>query len=145
MGSVRGVDGLLTFNNSLKSEVEVERLLDMPMFDRISIDPDICHGQACIKGTRIPVYQIIGMLANGDTIDELLAEYPSLEKEDILACLKYAAVLTEEQLGYNDPIIDEVRKSRELILEKFNGDLNKFFEFIRNEEAKNPNRIQKTY
>jgi uncharacterized protein (DUF433 family) len=68
------------------------------MFERISIDAEICHGQACIKGTRIPVYQIVRMLANGDTIDELLEEYPSLEREDILACLDYAASLAEEQI-----------------------------------------------
>lgn len=68
------------------------------MIDRIVIDPAICHGQACIKGTRIPVYQIIGMLANGDTIEELLQQYPSLAREDILACLSYAALLAEEQL-----------------------------------------------
>jgi len=61
------------------------------MHDRISIHPEICHGQACVKGTRIPVHQIVGMLANGDTIDDLLEEYPSLEREDILACLDYAA------------------------------------------------------
>jgi uncharacterized protein (DUF433 family) len=68
------------------------------MHQRISINPNICHGQACIKGTRIPVHQIIAMLANGDTIEELLEEYPSLSREDILACLDYAAVLAEEQL-----------------------------------------------
>ena len=68
------------------------------MFDKISIDPNICHGEACIKGTRIPVHQIIHMLANGDTIDELLEEYPSITKDDILACLDYAAFLTEEQI-----------------------------------------------
>ncbi len=68
------------------------------MYDRISIDPEICHGQACIKGTRIPVYQIVRMLANGDTIDNLLKEYPTLERADILACLEYAATLAEEQI-----------------------------------------------
>ena len=68
------------------------------MNDRITIDPNICHGQACIKGTRIPVHQIIGMLANGDTIEELLKEYPSLTRDDILACLDYAASLAEEQI-----------------------------------------------
>jgi uncharacterized protein (DUF433 family) len=52
----------------------------------------------CIKGTRIPVHQIIHMLANGDTIEELLTEYPSLEREDILTCLDYAASLAEEQV-----------------------------------------------
>ena len=68
------------------------------MDERITSDPKICHGQACIKGTRIPIYQILGMLANGDTIEELLEEYPSLTQEDILACLGYAASLAEEQV-----------------------------------------------
>ena len=68
------------------------------MFDRISIDPNICHGEACIKGTRIPVHQIVHMLANGDTFDELLAEFPPITREDIFACLDYAASLTEEQV-----------------------------------------------
>lgn len=48
------------------------------MYERISIDPKVCHGQARVIGTRIPVHQIVGMLANGDTIEELLKEYPSL-------------------------------------------------------------------
>lgn len=68
------------------------------MHERISIDPKIYHGQACIKGTRIPVHQIIAMLANGDTIGDLLKAYPSIEREDILACLEYAAALAEEEL-----------------------------------------------
>ena len=68
------------------------------MFDRISIDPNICHGQVCIKGTRIPVHQIVHMLANGDTVEALLNEYPTICREDILACLDYAASLTEEQI-----------------------------------------------
>jgi uncharacterized protein (DUF433 family) len=68
------------------------------MNERISIDPRICHGQACIKGTRIPVYQIIRMLANGDKIEELLEDYPSLTIEDIYSCLDYAASLAEEQI-----------------------------------------------
>ncbi len=69
------------------------------MFERISIDPKICHGQACIKGTRIPVHQILQMLANGDTIEELIEEYPSIKRDDILACLDYAGVLAEEQIS----------------------------------------------
>ena len=43
-------------------------------FGRISIDPRVCHGQACVKGTRIPVHQLVRMLANGDTIGDLLAD-----------------------------------------------------------------------
>ncbi len=64
--------------------------------DRISINPAICHGQACIKGTRIPVHQIVHMLANGDSFEELLESYPTIEREDILACLEYAGSLAEE-------------------------------------------------
>ncbi len=61
------------------------------MYGRISIDPKTCHGQACIKGTRIPVHQIIRMLANGDKIEDLV--------EDIYVCLNYAASLAEEQIS----------------------------------------------
>ena len=68
------------------------------MFDRISIDPGICHGQACIKGTRLPVHQIVSMLANGDTIESLLHSYPQIDRADINACLEYAAALAEEQV-----------------------------------------------
>lgn len=69
------------------------------MHERISIDPRICHGQACIKGTRIPVYQIVRMLANGDSVENLLKEYPSLTKEDIAACLDYTASLAEDYVS----------------------------------------------
>lgn len=62
------------------------------------MDAKVCHGHACIKGTRIPVHQIIRMLANGDTLEELIEEYPSISREDILACLDYAASLAEEEL-----------------------------------------------
>ena len=51
-----------------------------------------------MKGTRIPVHQILHMMANGDTVEELLTEYPSLFREDIMACLDYAAELGEEQV-----------------------------------------------
>lgn len=68
------------------------------MSEHISADPKICHGQACIKGTRIPVHQIMHMLANGDKIEELLDDYPSLKIQDIYACLDYAASLAEEQI-----------------------------------------------
>ena len=47
------------------------------MFDRISIDARVCHGQACIKGTRILVHQIVEMLAGGNTFEELLQAYPT--------------------------------------------------------------------
>ena len=64
---------------------------------RITIDPQVCHGQACIQGTRIPVYQILRMLACGDSVEDLLQEYPFITREDILACIDYAASLSEGQ------------------------------------------------
>jgi len=69
------------------------------LFNRIWIDPKVCHGQACIKGTRIPAHQIVGVLANGDTFDSLLKAYPNITQEDIRACLEYAAWLAEEQIS----------------------------------------------
>jgi uncharacterized protein (DUF433 family) len=69
------------------------------MYERISIDSKICHGQACIRGTRIPVHQIIRMLANGDTVNELLEAYPSVKQDDIFACLDYDAV--KKQAGFS--------------------------------------------
>jgi uncharacterized protein (DUF433 family) len=68
------------------------------MYERISIDPKVCHGQACIRGTRIPVHQIVRMLANGDTVEALLEEYPTLQREDIQAALNYAAALVEDEV-----------------------------------------------
>ena len=65
---------------------------------RISLDPNVCHGQACIRGTRIPVHQILDMLASGDSAETLLKDFPSLSLEDIQACLSYAARLAEEQM-----------------------------------------------
>jgi uncharacterized protein (DUF433 family) len=77
------------------------------MFDHISIDPRICHGEAHVKGTRIPVHQIVDMLANGDSIEDLLQEFPSLTRDDILACLKYAAALVEEQVTPVKDLVSE--------------------------------------
>jgi hypothetical protein len=57
-------------------------------FERISINPNICHGQACVKGTRIPVHQIVRMLANGDTVDAMLyqtAGRATLARMELLA------------------------------------------------------------
>ena len=59
----------------------------MKMIERISIDPKICHGKACIKGTRIMVSVILDCLASGMTHEQVLYSYPTLEEEDILAAL----------------------------------------------------------
>ena len=64
--------------------------------DRISVDPDISHGKACIKGTRIPVTVILDNLAEGISEAEILKSYPGLDHESIQAVLKYAAELAKE-------------------------------------------------
>lgn len=66
--------------------------------ERISIDPNVCHGKPCIKGTRIMVWIIVDCLANGDSVDEVLAAYPSLTRDDVQAALAYAAEMTRERV-----------------------------------------------
>ena len=66
--------------------------------ERISINPKICHGQPCVKGTRIMVWFIVQYLAHGDSKEEILEAYPSLTSEDIQACLAYAAEVTRERV-----------------------------------------------
>ncbi|MEA1964565.1 MAG: DUF433 domain-containing protein [Candidatus Aerophobetes bacterium] len=63
--------------------------------ERISSNPDICHGKPCIKGTRIPVYIIISLVGEGISIEEIINDYPSLTPEDIKAAIQYAAKLCE--------------------------------------------------
>lgn len=63
--------------------------------ERISSDPDICHGKPCIKGTRIPVYLIISLVSEGMSVEEIINDYPSLTAEDIKAAIQYAAKLCE--------------------------------------------------
>ncbi|HMM76019.1 MAG TPA: DUF433 domain-containing protein [Gammaproteobacteria bacterium] len=63
------------------------------MSNRITSDPSICHGKPCIRGLRYPVESVLEWLAGGMTIDEILADYPDLERDDILAALAYAARL----------------------------------------------------
>jgi uncharacterized protein (DUF433 family) len=65
------------------------------VFGRISSDPDILHGKPCIKGTRIPVYLIVSLVAEGETVENIIKDYPSLTPEDIKAALRYAAKLSE--------------------------------------------------
>ena len=66
------------------------------LLERISVDPNICHGQPCVRGTRIMVWLILQYLANGDGVEDILAAYPSLTREDIQACLAYGAEAARE-------------------------------------------------
>lgn len=64
--------------------------------DRISVDAEVCHGQACIKGTRIMVSVVLDNLAAGMAYEEMLRSYPSLESDDVSAAVAYAAELARE-------------------------------------------------
>ncbi len=68
------------------------------ILSRISIRPDVCFGKPCIRGHRIWVSLILDRLASGETVDELLRDYPGIEKEDILACIAYGAELSRSSL-----------------------------------------------
>ncbi|HLB50170.1 MAG TPA: DUF433 domain-containing protein [Anaerolineales bacterium] len=65
-----------------------------PLLERISIDPNVCFGKPCIRGTRIWVSLVLDFLANGSSIEEILAEYPGLTTEDVRAAIAYGAEMT---------------------------------------------------
>ena len=65
--------------------------------ERIVVDPAVCHGQACVKGTRVMASVVLDNLAEGGSVDELLHSYPSLVVEDVQAALAYAAELARER------------------------------------------------
>ncbi len=67
-------------------------------FNRITLDPEKCFGKPCIRGLRMPVDSILGYLASGMTTDDILNQWPELEKEDILQALEYAAWVTSEKV-----------------------------------------------
>ena len=67
------------------------------LLDRIQVDPAICHGKACIRGTRIILSVVLANLADGLTESEIRTEYPSLQAGDIQAALAYAADLAGEE------------------------------------------------
>jgi uncharacterized protein (DUF433 family) len=67
-------------------------------FDRITFHPDVMGGKACLRGMRIPVSVIVGQLAHGATAEEVLADYPDLERADVQQALEYAAWLAQEEI-----------------------------------------------
>jgi uncharacterized protein (DUF433 family) len=68
------------------------------LLERVVINPRVCHGKPCIRGTRIMVWQIVEYLANGDTVEEILSAHPGITREDVRACLLYAAEMTRERV-----------------------------------------------
>lgn len=72
-------------------------ILKMMKLTRITIDPGVCTGKPCIRGLRFPVARLLGLLASGSTRDQILADYPYLQAEDIDEALQYAALLAEDE------------------------------------------------
>lgn len=66
--------------------------------EHVSFDPKVCHGKACIKGTRVLISVILDCLAEGMTDEEILENYPSIKKEHIKIALEYGAMLAREQI-----------------------------------------------
>lgn len=71
----------------------------MSLLDRIAIDPQVRFGKPCVRGTRISVGDLLGYLAGGMSEDEILLDFPQIERDDIRACLAYAAERERRTLG----------------------------------------------
>ena len=69
------------------------------MFERITFDPGVMGGRACIRGMRITVALVVNLVANGLSTEEIIREYPELEREDVRQSLQYASALANEEIG----------------------------------------------
>lgn len=67
------------------------------LLSRISIDPNVCFGKPCVRGTRIWVSLVLDLLANGAPVEEILTDYPRLTREDLQACIAYGAEMARER------------------------------------------------
>lgn len=84
--------GLLGARNPAGSRFSRRTLEVVSRLDRIASDPEVCHGKPVIRGLRYPVADILQLLAGGMSVDEVLADYPDLEQDDVLAALEYGAL-----------------------------------------------------
>lgn len=67
------------------------------LLNRITVDPKVCFGKPCVRGTRIWVSLVLDRLADGETIDAILREHPQLQREDVLACIAYGAEMSRDR------------------------------------------------
>ncbi len=75
------------------------------MIDRICISPDVCHGKPAIRGTRVLVANILGSLGSGEPVEEVLADYPGLTREDIFAALQFGGELSRFEVVAPEPAL----------------------------------------
>lgn len=80
----------------------------MDLQNRISINPKICHGRPCIKGTRIMVSNILAALSENLSTDEILQDFPGITREDIQACVAFANDLLEEKEWFSESEVASV-------------------------------------
>ncbi len=73
-------------------------MITVPKFDRITFDPHVMGGKACIRDTRVPISLILNLISNGMSTEEIIEAYPYLEPEDIMQALQYAAWLADEKI-----------------------------------------------
>lgn len=78
-------------------------VISVPGFGRITFDPNVMGGRACIRGMRVTVSLVLNLVANGMTVEEIIEAYPYLEQEDVYQALRYAAWLAEETLYALEP------------------------------------------
>jgi len=99
---LRGVNRFYRFVPAYPVLGEVARLVDETpagaMFERVTFDPNVMGGRACIRGMRITVSLIVNLVANGMSADEIVREYPALEPEDVRQALAYASALANEEV-----------------------------------------------
>lgn len=76
---------------------EVNRMTREELLGRISIDPQVCFGKPCIRGTRIWISLVLDLLASGSTVAEILDNYPGLSEADVRACIAYGAEMSRER------------------------------------------------
>lgn len=91
--------------------------MDIDWHEYIIVDPEIHHGEPCIKGTRIPVSMIVGGIANGMSVDNIIEEYPQLNKESIQAALSYESDMAWERLMKIRNKLSKSRKSKKSAVE----------------------------
>jgi uncharacterized protein (DUF433 family) len=70
------------------------------MFDRITFDPAVMGGRACIRGMRMTVSLVVNLVANGMSTEDIVREYPELDVEDVRQALQYASALANEEIGF---------------------------------------------
>lgn len=85
---------------ALRANNRYSRRMSTEIFPRVTVDPNVCFGKPTIRGMRIRVSDVLSMMAGGMSPDEILADYPYLEREDIQAAIAYAAKATDQRLAF---------------------------------------------